>query len=93
VGALGYVLGYALAGDHLRQGWSVVADSVNPLPVTREAWRDVALSAGVPGHTQPTWAEIVGHDYAPWDAEHLVLDMATTTPQAAVALIRAADPR
>ena len=35
----GYLVGYALAGDNLRLGHRVIADSVNPLPVTREAWR------------------------------------------------------
>lgn len=37
----GYRLGYLLAADHLRNGVSVVADSVNPLEVTREEWRHV----------------------------------------------------
>lgn len=46
VGAVGYVVGYALAGDQLRNGLSVVADSVNPLAVTREAWRETGLSQG-----------------------------------------------
>lgn len=42
VGAAGYVVGYALAGDLLRQGFSVIAESVNPIALTRDAWRDVA---------------------------------------------------
>lgn len=45
VGPAGYLVGYALAGSNLRLGRTVVADSVNPLAVTRDAWRDVALSA------------------------------------------------
>ncbi|MGP4090654.1 AAA family ATPase [Streptomyces sp. KR55] len=48
VGPAGYVVGYALAEEHLRQGLSVVAESVNPLAVTRDAWRDAAVRAGVP---------------------------------------------
>ncbi|MFF3335616.1 AAA family ATPase [Streptomyces sp. NPDC002888] len=48
VGAAGYVVGYALAEEHLRQGLLVVAESVNPLAVTRDAWRDTAVRAGVP---------------------------------------------
>ncbi|MEU0381404.1 AAA family ATPase [Streptomyces cyaneofuscatus] len=48
VGPAGCTVGYALAGDHLRQGLSVIAESVNPLAVTRDAWRDVGLAAGVP---------------------------------------------
>jgi predicted kinase len=48
VGCVGYVVGYALATDHLRQGMTVLADSVNPLAITRDAWRAVAVTAGVP---------------------------------------------
>jgi len=48
VGPAGYVVGYALAEEHLRQGLTVVAESVNPLTVTRDAWRDTAGRAGVP---------------------------------------------
>lgn len=47
IGPVGYAVAYALAEDHLGQGLTVVADSVNPLAVTRRAWRDVARSAGV----------------------------------------------
>src|SRR5439155_8271965 len=39
---------YHLAADNLGLGLSVVADSVNPLQLTRAAWRDVARCAGVP---------------------------------------------
>jgi len=42
----GYRIGYAVASDNLRVGRSVVADSVNPLPVTRSAWTAVASQAG-----------------------------------------------
>lgn len=42
VGPAGYLIAYAIAEANLRQRQVVVADSVNPLPVTREAWRDVA---------------------------------------------------
>ena len=38
----GYRVGYALAEDNLRLGRSVIADSVNPLQVTRDAWIGVA---------------------------------------------------
>ena len=47
-GPEGYVVAYRLAADNLRLGLRVVADSVNPLPVTRVAWREVARHAGVP---------------------------------------------
>lgn len=47
IGPAGYLVAYAVAGDNLRLGHTVVADSVNPLPVTRQAWRDVAVRSGV----------------------------------------------
>ncbi|MQA29438.1 MAG: AAA family ATPase [Luteitalea sp.] len=44
----GYRAVYAVAEDNLRLGHAVVADSVNPLPITRAAWLDVARRAGTP---------------------------------------------
>jgi predicted kinase len=43
----GYDVAYALALDNLRQGRPVVADCVNPVPLTRQAWHAVGLAAGV----------------------------------------------
>jgi predicted kinase len=43
----GYLIAYALAEDNLRLGRTVVADSVNPLLVTRESWVGVAKRASV----------------------------------------------
>lgn len=48
VGSEGYSLAYRIAGDNLRLGMPVVADSVNPIDVTRRAWRQVALTSGTP---------------------------------------------
>jgi predicted kinase len=45
---IGYRLGYAFAEDNLRLGQTVVADCVNPLQLTRDAWRAVAARVGVP---------------------------------------------
>ncbi len=39
----GYSVAYGIAEDNLRIGNIVVADSVNPIQVTREAWRGIAL--------------------------------------------------
>jgi predicted kinase len=41
----GYTVGYAVAAENLRLGQTVVADSVNPMDVTRDAWADVAKRA------------------------------------------------
>lgn len=41
----GYRVAYHVAEDNLRNGVLVIADSVNPLLVTRQAWRDVAWRA------------------------------------------------
>ncbi len=46
VGDIGYCVAYAVAEDNLRLGRRVVADSVNPLRITREAWRQAARRAG-----------------------------------------------
>jgi len=42
---VGYRIAYAVAGDNLRIGRVVIADSVNPLQATRDAW--VAVANGV----------------------------------------------
>jgi predicted kinase len=43
----GYRVAYALAEDNLRLGRIVIADSVNPIQLTRDAWREVAIHAKV----------------------------------------------
>jgi predicted kinase len=43
----GYEVAYAVAEDNLRAGRTVIADCVNPWPLTRGAWRFVAERAGV----------------------------------------------
>lgn len=48
IGPAGYVVAYSLAEENLRLGRVVVADSVNPLQITRESWSLVARNAGVP---------------------------------------------
>jgi predicted kinase len=47
IGDAGYRVGYAVAEDNLRLGRTVIADSVNPWPLTREAWLRVANRAQV----------------------------------------------
>ena len=47
VEAEGYAVAYAVAEDNLRLGRSVVADGVNPWPLTRNEWQAVANRAGV----------------------------------------------
>lgn len=41
----GYRLSYRIASDNLRLGMSVVADSCNPIRLTRREWEQVALEA------------------------------------------------
>jgi predicted kinase len=48
VGPEGYQVAYGLAVDNLRLGATVVADSVNPLEITRAAWREAAGLAKCP---------------------------------------------
>jgi len=46
LGPVGYVVAREVAADLLRTGVSVIAECVNPLAVTRDAWRDTALGHG-----------------------------------------------
>ncbi|UQZ88229.1 adenylyl-sulfate kinase [Deltaproteobacteria bacterium Smac51] len=48
IGPSGYMAAYALAADNLKLGLTVISDSVNPYPVTRDAWRDVAVKSEAP---------------------------------------------
>src|SRR5262249_56570000 len=42
----GYLVVYKIAEENLRMGRVVVADAVNPIALTRDAWRQVELRAG-----------------------------------------------
>jgi predicted kinase len=44
----GYAVSFGVAQDNLRIGHTVVADSVNSIALTRDAWRDVATRNGTP---------------------------------------------
>jgi predicted kinase len=44
----GFRLAYRVASDILNEGVSVVADSCNPIELTRREWEQVAMDAGVP---------------------------------------------
>lgn len=82
VGPEGYAVAYAVAADQLALGVDVVADSVNPLPVTRQAWREVAETAGAQlleveltcaatehrDRVESRTADIVGHRVPDWSA-------------------------
>jgi len=110
----GYRVAYAVAEDNLRIGRTVIADSVNPVHLTREAWVSVAnrvrvrameievkcsdvnehrrrvetRTTDVPGLKLPTWEEVIGREYHPWDHEHLVIDTAGRTVEQNVDAIR-----
>ena len=43
----GYDLSYAIAEDNLKLGRTVIADSVNPIRITREAWQNIAKRSGI----------------------------------------------
>lgn len=47
-GPAGYIVCYEIASQNLRLGLNVIADTVNPIHITRQAWRDVAVSIGTP---------------------------------------------
>jgi len=47
-GPEGYIVAYRVAEDNLKLGLPVIADTVNPIQITRRAWREVAIRSGVP---------------------------------------------
>ncbi len=109
VGPLGYLIAFAIARSNLTLGNLVVADSVNPVPESRQGWRDVAQhtnssfldvevvcsdkdehkrrvetrSMEIVGHQHPSWARVESMDYAPWTTDRLIIDTATSDPDAA----------
>lgn len=46
VDGTGYAIAHAVAEDNLRLGHTVIADCVNPWPLTRDEWRAVAMRVG-----------------------------------------------
>ena len=46
LGPVGYALAYELALEQLRLGLDVIVECVNPIALTRDAWLDVAKTAG-----------------------------------------------
>ncbi|WP_370153144.1 AAA family ATPase [Ferrovibrio sp.] len=82
-GALGYGIAQALATENLRNGLTVVADSVNPVAASRAGWRDAATAAGAPfldvavfcsdaaehrRRVETRTADIAGHRLPDWAA-------------------------
>lgn len=47
VGSAGYEAIYRIAADNLRLSHSVIADTVNPIEITRAAYREIAEQTGV----------------------------------------------
>lgn len=47
-GPAGYIVCYDIASQNLRLGLDVIADTVNPIHETRQAWREVAESLEIP---------------------------------------------
>lgn len=109
-GPAGYIAAYAVAADNLALGSSVIADSVNALAITRNAWVEVATQTDkpfveievicssptehrrrvegrcpdIPGHTLPTWQDVLERPYEPWSSAHIVIDTAVCTVSEAV---------
>jgi predicted kinase len=84
----GYSVAYAIAEDNLRLGHVVIADCVDPWPLTRAAWTSVAQRAGVRiidvevicsdavehrRRVETRKADIDGHELPTW-ADVLALD-------------------
>ena len=48
-----------------------------------------ARSADIAGHVLPTWSQVVGRDYRPWDGDRLVIDTAQSSVEESVRAILA----
>jgi predicted kinase len=46
LGPAGYLVAFAIASSNLKVGNLVIADSVNPVPESRQGWHAVAVGAG-----------------------------------------------
>jgi predicted kinase len=46
IGPAGYMVAYALAEANLKLGNTVIADTVSPIKLTRDGWREVARASG-----------------------------------------------
>lgn len=81
IGPEGYLVCYSIAADNLRLGQTVIADSVNPLTVTRRDWRQVAKDNNVKfievectcsdvkthkNRVETREADITGHNLPTW---------------------------
>jgi predicted kinase len=81
VEAEGYAVAQAVAADNLRVGHAVIADCVNPWPLTRNEWRAIGEQVGVPvvevevicseqvthrHRVESRTADIVGHRLPTW---------------------------
>ena len=49
IGPAGYIVAYEIAAENLRLGRIVVGDSVNPVQISRDSWREVAEGVAVTG--------------------------------------------
>jgi predicted kinase len=73
INELGYCVAYALAEENLRLGNTVVADSVNPFALTRDAWINVAHRAQVrPAEIELQCSDAIQHRRR---VEHRTIDI------------------
>jgi hypothetical protein len=84
----GYRAGYAMAEDNLRLGHLVVADSVNPVPITRGAWLDVARRA----NARAIEVEVQSSDQSSIDAESTRVCLKEAAPPGSKSSIAVTDP-
>ena len=82
IGNEGYLVAYAIAEDNLKLGNTVIADSVNPIPITRESWHNVAKKSAAnileievicsdkiehQRRVEERKPDIIGHKMPTWD--------------------------
>jgi predicted kinase len=87
--------------DITRKAWRDVAMQANAPFVEIEIFcsgreehqaRIESRKTDIPGFRLPTWAEVLGREYEPWNSDHIALDTAGQAPEESiVCLFRAVD--
>jgi len=95
----GYLAIASIAKDNLLLGIDVIADTVNPLEITRELWALTAATASaqllnvevvcsdVEGLVVPDWKAVSAREFEQWHTDRLVVDTSVSSIEECAATI------
>ena len=77
----GYQLSYRVASDNLKLDISVVADSCNPIELTRREWEQVAKNrvSTIPNQKLLSWDDVESREYHSWSSNPVKVNTAFQT--------------